>query len=256
MEVQERVDKLEEAMMRLVYIQQKTEIEIQNLKTEMKIFKDEVRNDTKMLKDEMKVFKDEMKAFKDEMLEFKNEMKAFKDEMLEFKNEMKAFKDEMVEFKEWSKRNIENMNKQWGALANKMGTLVEDIFAPSIEIALKNYFDVLPEIIDVRKYIRRGGESLEIDILALNESEKKAFVVEVKANPDKVEYIEDFVKKLERLREFLPTLKEYRLYPIYAALDMKAKTVEVLTSKGIYAMIVKGDILKIVNFEKLSEKNI
>ncbi|HEY8541627.1 MAG TPA: hypothetical protein VIL29_04540, partial [Pseudothermotoga sp.] len=131
--------------------------------------------------------------------------------------------------------------------------LVEDIFAPSIEIALNNYFNILPEIIDVRKYIRRGGESLEIDILALSESEKKAFVVEVKANPDKVEYIEDFVKKLERLGEFLPTLREYKLYPIYAALDMKAKTVEVLTSKSIYAMIVKGDILKIVNFKKLSE---
>ncbi len=255
MEVQERVDKIEEAMMRLVYIQQKTEIEIQNLKNEMKVFKDQMLD----FKDEMKAFKDEMLDFKNEMKAFKDEMKVFKDEMLSFKDEMKAFKDEMLDFKdemsdfkEWSRKNIENMNKQWGALANKMGILVEDIFAPSMEIALSKYFNISPEIIDVRKYIRRGGESLEIDILALSESQKKAFVVEVKANPDKVEYIEDFMKKLEQLREFLPVLKDYRLYPIYAALDMKAKTVELLTLKGIYAMIVKGDILEIVNFEDLN----
>ena len=101
MAIEQKVDKLEEALMRLVYIQQKTEMELQ--------------------------------SFKDEMLNFKNEMKVFKDEMLDFKNEMKVFKDEMLDFKEWSKKNIESLNRQWGNLANRMGTLVEDIFFPSMD---------------------------------------------------------------------------------------------------------------------------
>jgi hypothetical protein len=50
--IEQKVDKLEEALMRLAYIQQKTEMELQ--------------------------------SFKDEMLDFKNEMKVFKDEMLFF----------------------------------------------------------------------------------------------------------------------------------------------------------------------------
>lgn len=191
---------------------------------------------------------------KKEMQEFKNEMKAFKDEMKAFKEEMKVFKDEMIDFKEWSKRNIENMNRQWGALANKMDTLVEDIFAPSIVQVLKKYFNVELNVIDKRKYVERDRDYIEIDILAVSEVEKKAFIAEVKANPDRAEYVEDFVKKLEMVREFLPFLKQYEVYGIYAALDMKPKTVELLTKKGIYAMVLKGDILVIINFDDLSAR--
>jgi predicted nucleic acid-binding Zn-ribbon protein len=73
-----------------------------------------------------------------------NEMKEFKDEMKEFKNEMKMFKDEMLEYKNWSKSMIENMNAQWGNLARKMGTLVEDIFYPSAEIVIKKFLMYCP----------------------------------------------------------------------------------------------------------------
>lgn len=238
--VAERVDRLEEALMRLLYIQQKTEIELQNFKNEMKEFKEE-----------MKAFKDEMKVFKDEMLAFKDEMKAFKDEMRVFKDEMLAFKDEMREFKDWSKKNIENLNWQWGNLANRLGTLVEDIFAPSIDRALERYFGVLPDVIDVKKLVRREGKSLEIDILALSEKEQKAYVVEVKSNPDRKEYIEEFLEKLKGIPEFLPQLAPYTLVGIYAGLTMSDQTVALLTRKKIYAMVFRGDFLEIVNLEAL-----
>jgi len=48
-------------------------------------------------------------------------------------------------------------------------TLIEDIFVPSIDQAIENYFGVLPDIIDVKKLVRKEGKSLEIDILALCE---------------------------------------------------------------------------------------
>ncbi|BER91372.1 hypothetical protein [Atrimonas thermophila] len=257
--LKERVDKLEEALMRLVYIQQKTEIELQEFKKEMQEFKREMqdfKDEMKDFKDEMKAFKDEMKDFKDEMKDFKDEMKAFKDEMKDFKDEMKAFKDEMkdfkdemLDFKEWSKRNIENLNQQWGKLANRLGTLVEDIFAPSIGQAIEKYFGVSPDVIDTKKLVRKEGKSLEVDILALCEKEKVAYVVEVKANPDRKEYIEDFLKKLKEIPSFLPSLGGYTLQGIYAGLNMKEETVKLLTRKKLYAMVFRGDILEIVNFE-------
>ncbi|WP_369018052.1 hypothetical protein QBE54_09995 [Thermatribacter velox] len=208
--LKERVDKLEEALMRLVYIQQKTEIELQ---------------------------------------EFKKEMQDFKREMKDFKDEMKAFKDEMLDFKEWSKKNIESLNQQWGNLANRLGTLVEDIFAPSIGQAIEKYFGVFPDVIDTKKLVRKEGKSLEIDILALCEKEKVAYVVEVKANPDRKEYIDDFLKKLKEIPSFLPYLEGYVLQGIYAGLNMKEETVKLLTRKKLYAMVFRGDILEIVNFE-------
>jgi len=282
---------LEEALMRLLYIQQKTEMELQSFKQEMKVFKDEMqeykewsKKNIESLSLEMKAFKEEMKAFKEEMKEFKewskknieslsSEMQEYKEwskknieslssEMQEYKEwskknieslsaEMKAFQEEMKEFKKWAKESIENLNRQWGSLAQKMGTLVEDIFAPSIDKAIERYFGMSPDIIDTRKYIRKEGRSTEFDILALCEKEKKAYLVEVKANPDKKEYIEDFLQKLNEAPFFFPVLQEYTLIGIYAALNIKEETVAFLTRKKLYAMIFRGDVLEIVNFEAL-----
>ena len=45
---------------------------------------------------------------------------------------MKEFKDEMADFKNEPETDRKNRNKQWGELANKMGTLVEDIISPAV----------------------------------------------------------------------------------------------------------------------------
>lgn len=52
--VEERVDRLEEALMKLAYAQFNTEMELRQLSREMKSFKDEMR----ALRDEMRNFKD------------------------------------------------------------------------------------------------------------------------------------------------------------------------------------------------------
>jgi len=149
------------------------------------------------------------------------------------------------------KRNIEDLNLQWGNLANKMGTLVEDIFSPSIYQAIQKYFRVQCDIIDTNKLIRKGKESLELDILALSRETKQAFIVEVKSSPDRIEYIDKFIEKLKRVPQFLPELEDYTLIGIYAGLNMNEETVNILTQKKLYAMIVKGDILEIVNLDKV-----
>jgi len=85
------------------------------------------------LAEQSKITQREVARLSTEMLEFKEEMRAFKEEMRAFKDEMKAFKDEMREFKR-------EMNKCWGDLANKMGTLAEDIVAPNISGIAREYF--------------------------------------------------------------------------------------------------------------------
>ncbi|RKX54156.1 MAG: hypothetical protein DRP24_06545 [Thermotoga sp.] len=218
-EIKEKVDRLEYALMRLAYTQQKTEMELQE--------------------------------FKREMQEFKNEMQEFKGEMQEFKNEMLEFKNEMREFKDWSKKNIENLNRQWGNLANKLGTLVEDIFAPSIDIVIKRHFKIAPDRIYTNLLVRKNGDELELDIVASSVKEKKLFVVEVKANPDREEYVERFQRKLSMVFEYLPEYAGFELLPIYAGFSMKENTVKKLSQLGIYAMVVRGDILEIVNFDDI-----
>ena len=52
--LEERVSELESMMMRVLYIQQKTEIEMQKLQREMREFKEAIQKDTENLKKEMK----------------------------------------------------------------------------------------------------------------------------------------------------------------------------------------------------------
>ena len=170
-------------------------------------------------------------------------------ELQEFKREMQDFKNEMREFKDWSKKNIENLNRQWGNLANKLGTLVEDIFAPSIDIVIKKHFKIAPDRIYTNLLVRKNGDELDLDIVASSVKEKKLFVVEVKANPDREEYVERFQRKLSMVFEYLPEYAGFELLPIYAGFSMKENTVKKLSQLGIYAMVVRGDILEIVNFD-------
>ncbi|GAB6275230.1 MAG: hypothetical protein STSR0004_20950 [Peptococcaceae bacterium] len=164
------------------------------------------------------------------------------EEMQDFKDEMRDFKDEMLDFKD-------TINKKWGDLARKMGTLVEDIFIPSFDFMIKKYFGLVPKDVMPRRKIRKNGETLELDIFAF--ADKSAFMVEVKSSPNRVEYVHDFLEKLVSLPDFIPEIKNYRVIPIYAALSMEESTVNLLTKNNIYALVIKGDILEIVNFQKV-----
>lgn len=61
-------------------------------------------------------------------------------EMRDFKDEMKAFKEEMRGFEERAEQERREMNRRWGELANKMGTLAEDIVAPNLPRVARELF--------------------------------------------------------------------------------------------------------------------
>jgi len=157
--------------------------------------------------------------------------------------------EEMQEFKDEMRKSQDEMNKKWGDLARKMGTLVEDIFIPSLDLMIEKYFGLIPGDVMPRRKVRKNGETLELDILAY--AAEMAFVVEVKSSPNRVEYVHDFLERLKALPDFIPEIKKYRVVPIYAALNMEWSTVNLLTKNNIYALIVKGDLLEIVNFDEI-----
>lgn len=228
-----KVSELEKAMMELVYQSRLTEIKIAQLSEESRLTEAQLKESSRELKAALKKMSDEIaetdKKTRAELSSLSKEMKEFKDEMRPSKKEM---------------------DKKWGDLAMKMGTLVEDIFIPSFDLAVEKYFGIVPEDVMPRRRIRKGDREAEIDILAL--ADGKAFVVEVKVSPDRTEYIHDFIKKLADLPGFMPELKNYQVIPIYAALDMQKNTVSFLTKNNIYAMIVRGDLLEIVNFGEIA----
>ncbi|HOJ88060.1 MAG TPA: hypothetical protein PLK95_03585, partial [Pseudothermotoga sp.] len=267
-----RDQSMEEFKRETAELNKKREQGMEEFKKEMLSFKNEMAELNKKRDQSMEEFKKEMaelnKKRDQSMEEFKKEMLSFKNEMAELNKKrdqsMEEFKREMAELnrrrelglEEYKKKvdqDIQEMRRQWGNLANKMGTLVEDIFAPSIPQAIKRYFGCDPDTVIQRYYTRDGHTEIEIDLLVLCKAEGKAFVTEVKSSPDRVKYIEEFIQKSKILKDLVPILKEYEIVPIYAGLSLNENTVNLLTRSGIYAMVLKGDILEIVNFDQVNK---
>ena len=244
--LEERVDRLEEMVMRLVYIQQKTEIEMQRLQKEMKEFREAIQKDTENLKREMKEFKDEMKEFKDEMKEFKDEMKKFKDEMEDFKEWAKRT---IEENHEWSSREVRRINKQWGELANKMGTIVEDIIFPATRPVIKKYFKCDPEILMMNVRKKKGKSSEEFDVVAV--CKDRVFLIEVKSTL-KAEHAEYMKGKVERFRELFEEYSGREIVPILASLKIGREVLDKLTRERIYGMAYREwEYMDILNFDEV-----
>lgn len=123
---------------------------------------------------------------------------------------------ELQEFKDDGARQIKEMNKKWGELSNKMGTLVEDIIFPGIPRVIKDTYGL--ETVDLsirRKKTLPGGRNREFDAIAV--AGEYVFVNSTKGTMRK-NYIDDFIVEMGEFREFFPEYKEHKLVGLLASL--------------------------------------
>jgi len=247
--VEERVDRLEALLGQFIVSTNAMMIRSERVQEEFK-------QEMKAFKDEMKDFKDEMKVFKNEMLDFKDEMKVFKNEMVDFKDEMKDFKDEMKDFKDETESDRRRMNKQWGELANKMGTLVEDIVVPNIPRIAEEYFHINTlDLFAVRVRKRKTTDTSvvrEFDIVAA--SEKYVLVNETKSTP-KIDYIHEFIEMLPQFKEFFPEYQNRIVLPIFSSLYLPEEIVQYLSKHHIYALGMADETMDVLNFTQIPLAN-
>jgi hypothetical protein len=214
-QLSERVDSLENYMKELSYQTMRTEMELARLSQEMRIFKDE-----------MKDFKDEMKEFKDEMIEFKDEMKEFKTE---------------------AEKDRRDMNRKWGELANKMGTMVEDIVAPNLPRIASELLDCgEPEYVGERVRRRSGPRSAEYDFLLI--CPRDVLINETKSNL-KSRDVDNLLKTLDGFLGFFPEYEDRRLIGVLASLYVDESLIRYAGSKGVLVMAMGDETMEILNPE-------
>ncbi|ACN98558.1 hypothetical protein SULAZ_0343 [Sulfurihydrogenibium azorense Az-Fu1] len=237
--LEEKVSQLEEMMMRLLYIQQKTEMEIQSLSREMKEYKQQVDKQINEYKQE----NDRRFAKMDE------EFEKYKQE-----NDRRFAKmdEEFEKYKKQVNEQIREMNKKWGEISNKLGTIVEDIIFPASKPVLEKYFNC--EITDIHMNRKRKKDNLkdEFDVIAVSDPCKTVYLIEVKATP-KIEYINEFKdEKIERFKALFPEYEDYKLVPIFASLRLEDDIVNYLTKNKIYAMAYREwEYMDILNFDEV-----
>ncbi|MBF0377886.1 MAG: hypothetical protein HQK72_10435 [Desulfamplus sp.] len=146
-----------------------------------------------------------------------------------------------------------DMNKKWGELANKMGTVVEDIVAPNISGIARRYFGIEQfEDFSIR-YNRRNrvnpDKVKEFDVIAVS---KDAFIVNETKATARESYVDEFVQLLnEEIYTYFPEHRDKHLIPIFSCLNIPENINNRLTKEKIYAMAMGSDTMDILNFDKI-----
>ena len=168
-------------------------------------------------------------------------------EMKEFKDEMKEFKDEMKEFKDYMKKNSKEMNMKWGQLANRLGTVVEDLIYPNLEKSIMQAFnqEVIETSIRVKKYMKSKGLRMELDAIALTHD--TLYIVESKTTVTK-DKVDNFEKKInsEDFNVLFPQYNKYKKVLIIASLSIDEEMKKYILQKNMYPMVFRDDLMEIV----------
>jgi hypothetical protein len=175
------------------------------------------------------------------------------EEMREFKDEMREFKDEMREFKDETRRDRQRMNKQWGDLANRLGTLVEDIVAPSIpRVAAEVLGCEQPEMVAVRMVKRLDGETREYDAVVV--CADSVLINETKSRLQSA-HVDTLLEKLAELHRFCPEYTGKRPVGVLASLYPDESVVQRATDSGILVIGMGDEAMQVLNPEAVGARN-
>jgi len=158
---------------------------------------------------------------------------------------------EMSDFKKEVRNDQKQMNKKWGELANKMGTLVEDIIAPAVRPVVEKYFncEVLSFSVNIRKKDKTLNIEGEFDVIAV--SDEYVFVVEAKSRPKK-EYLYDFISNIEKFRKLFPEYLNRKLIPVFSGLRFENDLISLANQEKIYLLAFREwEYMDILNFEEV-----
>ena len=159
--------------------------------------------------------------------------------------EMHAFKDEMGTFKDEVRQQNRDMNRKWGEVSNKLGTLVEDLVAPSlpriIEAKLREtVLDLMPR----RKRRLADGRVREFDAVAVTAS--LVCLNSTKAMLRSAD-VDRFVEDIAVFREFLPEYDVLPLVGILASLAVDESVLNYAEKKGFLVLAVGDELMEIRN---------
>ena len=154
-------------------------------------------------------------------------------------------------------RERQEMNKRWGELANKMGTVVEDIVAPSIRRLAREMFDCgeLRQFWTRMSASRSDDPSRTREFDALYVGTRAVLLNETKSSP-RASDARRFAAFLES-GELACYFPEYRKLPIVAAfssLSIPDDLVTYLTRRGIYAIAMGDEAMQVLNLDAVRSR--
>ena len=149
------------------------------------------------------------------------------------------------------------MNRRWGELANKMGTVVQDIVAPSLrriardELGCGDERSFSAPMFRVRSddpHRRREFDALYVGTQAVLLNETKSTALS--------EYAKKFVGFLKsgQFALYFPEYRELPLVAVFSSLRLPDDVITYLTRNGIYAVSMGEETMQVRNRDAVSAR--
>ncbi len=191
-------------------------------------------------------------SVRDSQMRTEAELREFKEEMRVFKNEMSGFKDEMRDYKEENRQQLREMNIKWGEMARKLGTITEDLVAPSIPRIINEMFGLDVVFLGIRmKKKLQDGRIKEYDAIAV--AGEYVFVDETKITLDS-EDVKDFIEDIQGFRDFFPEYEKNKVVGILASLYVDEGALKYAEKSGFLVLAVGEALMEIKNTKGFKPK--
>ncbi len=155
--------------------------------------------------------------------------------------------------REEARRERRELARQLGDISNRLGTIVEDVIAPSLRRMAEREFD-LGEIEfftrRAEKYHPLTNQRREFDVLIVGR--KAVLLNETKstARPDFVKEAVGFLRSGEFF-EYFPEYLGRPLIPVFSSLYIPDDIVAYLTHQGIYAVGMGEETMQVLNLDEV-----
>jgi hypothetical protein len=167
-----------------------------------------------------------------------------------FKETNAQFKDVAARFKETDAK-FKETRKMVGRLGNSWGEFVEGIVIPSV-LQMFNKRNIKIERVSSRSKSRKGGNTMEIDIIGDNSSYVVAIEVKSKLLSDNVI---SFIKKLDNFKYFFSNYAEKKLVGAVAGISVDESVKNFAEKEGLFVIMQKGEeYVEIVNNKNFTPK--
>ena len=163
--------------------------------------------------------------------------------MQETDRKMQRLAEEATQSQKETDRQLRELGKQIGGLGNKFGSFTEGLALPSMEKILRRRFGVDTIAPSVR--VARGGQPLELDVLAYaNGAINAAYVVEVKSHL-REEHVQQLLGILEQFADWFPEHRGKQLYGILASVHIPQALRPRVLEQGLYLAHIHDDLCEL-----------
>jgi hypothetical protein len=142
-----------------------------------------------------------------------------------------------------TERFLRDLGKQLGDLGNRLGQFVEEMVAPALVQLLRGRGIAVTQV-SRRTSSQRKGAAIEVDLLAVDDTDVVAVEVKSRLSDD------DVRRQVERLGKFKKAFPQYRAFRVLgavAAMVVPDEAGRVAFEAGLFVLAPAGETTRILN---------